>query len=384
LIEIYPVVELKDLIYAHRFGWLGPLVRTAKGIMLRPECLLGEAYKKGLTIKNYLSFEEGLPTRALDSLKVMLDHGINSPSFSKAFECDKTPENIVNVYHKLGADAGIAFDVPAKLYVSVAVDLVVKGKVKSEIDPSVHHTVYELADLIKVKLGEHEVRGKRVKERAFKIVRGDEEARTLLRKLSRLAVEATIERLKVMVGHAQKLGFEGLIPVVQGLFEEDVDYCARQLVETMSRWKEEFKVAIGTGGRILSRDDVKMIKFAIEATKRYALERGVSVKFHLLGWSMPSNLKDLEILKEIHSSDSLTVRRRAVEGKIYIIRNGELKLVHVSKLENEKLECDCPACQDPTLKSWILSPSGARKNDVRIVHNVYIISKFLNEALSIY
>jgi hypothetical protein len=384
LIEIYPVVELKDLLYAHKFNWLGPLVSTVKGIMLRPEHFLGKVYERGLTIKDHLSSEEGLPARALSRLKVVLDHGISSPCFSKVFGCDKTPENIVHVYHKLGADAGIAFDVPAKLYVSVAVDLVVKGKVRSEIDPSVHRAVYELADLIKVKLGEHEVRGRRVKERAFKIVREDEEARTLLRKLSRLAVEATIERLKIMVGHAQKLGFEGLIPVVQGLFEEDVDYCARQLIETMSHWKEEFKVAIGTGGRILSRDDVKMIKFAIEATKRYALERGVSVKFHLLGWSMPSNLKDLEILKKIHSSDSLTVRRRAVEGKIYVIRNGELRLVHVSKLENKELECDCPACQDPTLKSWVLSPSGARKNDVRIVHNVYVISKFFNEALSIY
>jgi hypothetical protein len=37
VVLIYPVVEVKDFVYGHRYGWLDALLQTAKGFMLRPE-----------------------------------------------------------------------------------------------------------------------------------------------------------------------------------------------------------------------------------------------------------------------------------------------------------------------------------------------------------
>ena len=41
MVIIYPVIELNDLVYAHRYGWLDALTRVTEGVMLRPEAALG-------------------------------------------------------------------------------------------------------------------------------------------------------------------------------------------------------------------------------------------------------------------------------------------------------------------------------------------------------
>ncbi len=99
-----------------------------------------------------------------------------------------------------------------------------------------------------------------------------------------------------------------------------------------------------------------------------------NVHIHLLGWSSPERL-DLNIIRRIYSADSLTPRRRAVEGKVYVVEGGRLRLVEAS--EAKRYSCGCPACRDPVLRSYILDPSGARRNDVRMAHNVYVLQQYL-------
>jgi sugar phosphate isomerase/epimerase len=375
LVVIYPVVELNDLIYAHWYGWLQALTSVTEGVMLRPESPLGKAFRCGLPIKSYLS-QYGLPVRALNCLKVLLDHGIGSSSFTKAFGLEKTPRNLVYVYRRLGVDMGAAFDVPAKLYISVVADLVIRGATKVEIDPAVESVVRELANAVRDELkGRVDEKGRR---RTLETIERHNTFRGLLKELSMRSVETTIERLKEMIEHAERLGFKGLVPVIQGLFDDDIEYCARQSIEIAAQASEDFTVAIGTGGRILSDDDVERIRLAIRTVKRCASRHNVSVKIHLFGWSSPNRLRDREIVRDIHSADSLTVRRRAVEGKIYVAESDRLKLIHVSDLRGEGYRCECPACQDPVLMSYVLDPSGARRNDVRMIHNIYVIASYFN------
>jgi hypothetical protein len=44
VVLIYPVVETKDFVYGHRYGWLDALLQAAEGFMLRPERELGNAF----------------------------------------------------------------------------------------------------------------------------------------------------------------------------------------------------------------------------------------------------------------------------------------------------------------------------------------------------
>jgi len=48
---IYPVIEFKDLVYAHQYGWLGALVETTEGVLLKPEPALTKTFKANVTIK---------------------------------------------------------------------------------------------------------------------------------------------------------------------------------------------------------------------------------------------------------------------------------------------------------------------------------------------
>jgi len=41
VVLIYPVVETKDFVYGHRYGWLDALLQTAEGFILRLERGLG-------------------------------------------------------------------------------------------------------------------------------------------------------------------------------------------------------------------------------------------------------------------------------------------------------------------------------------------------------
>jgi len=101
MVIIYPVIELNDLVYAHRYGWLDALTKVTEGVMLRPEAALGPIFRSGVTIKGYLRARYGLPKEPLDRLKIMMDHGISGAGFREAFGLEKTPESLVKVYSRL-------------------------------------------------------------------------------------------------------------------------------------------------------------------------------------------------------------------------------------------------------------------------------------------
>ena len=109
--------------------------------------------------------------------------------------------------------------------------------------------------------------------------------------------------------------------------------------------------------------------------EKYATKYGASIRIHLLGWSSPETIRDPSLIRRIYSADSLTPHRRAVEGKAYVIEGGHLCLVEAPKAE--RYSCNCPACRNPILRLYVLDPSGARRNDVRMVHNVYILQQYL-------
>jgi len=329
-VKIYPVVEAKDFIYGHRYGWLTPLLEAAEGFMLRPEPELRRVFAARLSLRHYLLRRHGV---SLNGVVIVMDHGIMSQSFTETFSLPKTARNIVRIYKALGVDLGIAYDVPVRLYLGgeAPVDPAVKGALAKGV-----------------------------------------------RELSRVAVEVGARRLREMVETGREVGFLGLAPVVQGLFKDDVELSAEHSISIMAEVSEEFVVAIGTGGRALSWQDVELIRHAVDAVERYAKRHGVRAKIHLLGWSSPERL-DLDIVKRIYSADSLTPRRRAVEGKAYVVYNGKLKLVNAKELAS--YSCNCPACRDPALRSYVLDPSGARRNDVRMVHNVHVLQKYLADIV---
>jgi len=329
VVLIYPVVETKDFVYGHRYGWLAALLQAAKGFMLRPEQELGRAFAARLTLRQYLLRRYGV---RLDGGIIMMDHGIMSQSFAEVFGLAKTPKNIVRVYKTLGVDYGVAFDIPVRLGNTIH-------------DPAV----------------------KRAKS---------------VRELSRIAVEEGARRLREMVEEAERIGFRGLVPVVQGLYRDDVELSAEESVRIMAERWDSFVVAIGTGGRVLTHQDVELIRFAVDSVEKYAAKYGASVRVHLLGWSSPETIRDPSLIRRIHSADSLTPRRRAVEGKAYVIEGGRLRLVKAS--EARRYSCSCPACRDPVLRSYVLDPSGARRNDVRMAHNVYVIQQYLAARASLH
>ena len=322
MVLIYPVVETKDFVYGYRYGWLTALLQVAKGFMLRPERELGNAFAMRLSLRQYLLRRYGVP---LDGSIVVMDHSIMSQSFSETFGLPKTPKNIIRIYKALGVEYGIAFDIPVRLSTAI-----------------------------------HDPAAKRARS---------------VRELSRIAVEEGARRLREMAEEAERIGFGGLVPVVQGLYKDDVELSAEESVRIMvERWNS-FLVAIGTGGKTLTRQDVELIRFVVEFVERYAAKYGASVRIHLLGWSSPERL-DLNIIRRIYSADSLTPRRRAVEGKAYVVEGGRLRLVKAT--EAGRYSCSCPVCRDPVLRSYVLDPSGAKRNDARMAHNVYILQLYLN------
>jgi len=328
MVRIYPVVEVKDFVYGHRYGWLAALLQATEGFMLRPELELGRAFAVRLTLRQYLARRHGV---RLDSGIIVMDHGIMSQSFTEVFGLAKTPKNIVRIYRALGVDYGIAFDIPVRL-------------------------------------------GNAIHDPAIKQAKS-------VRELSRIAVEEGARRLKEMVEEAERIGFGGLVPVVQGLYRDDIEYSAEESVRIMAERWDSFTVAIGTGGRTLTSQDAELIRIAVESVERYAAKYGVSVRIHILGWSSPESL-DLSTIRRIYSADSLTPRRRAVEGKVYVIESGRLRLVKAS--EARHYSCNCPACRDPILRSYVLDPSGARRNDVRMAHNVYVLQQYLATRASLH
>jgi tRNA-guanine family transglycosylase len=322
MVYIYPVVEVKDFVYGQKYGWLDALLQSAQGFMLRPERELGKAFSERLTLRQHLQRRYGVQ---LDGGVIMMDHGIMSQSFSEVFGLAKTPKNIIRIYKALEVDYGIAYDVPVRL-------------------------------CLQTKCGDPEVRSVKTAE-----------------ELSRLAVEVGARRLREMAEEAKRVGFQGLVPVVQGLSRGDVEHSAEEAVRIMAEVQDSFTAAIGTGGRSLSQEDVSLIRYAVYAVEKYAVKYSVKVRIHLPGWSSPDRIRDVDLLRKIYSADSLTPRRRAVEGKAYVIVNGRLKLVNAKELVS--YNCGCSACA--AHKEYVVDPSGKRRNDVRMVHNVYVLQKYL-------
>jgi queuine/archaeosine tRNA-ribosyltransferase len=74
----------------------------------------------------------------------------------------------------------------------------------------------------------------------------------------------------------------------------------------------------------------------------------------------------------------LHLPRYAVEGRVYAAEGGRLRLINAS--EARRYSCNCPTCREPALRSYV-DPSGARRNDVRMVHNVYVLQKYLADIV---
>jgi len=369
---IYPVIEFKDLVYAHQYGWLGVLVETTEGVLLKPEPALTKVFKANVTIKEYL-VRQGLPRDVLSRLRIMMDHGISTNNFREVFGLDKTPKNLVLVYKRLGVDLGIAYDVPVRLTLQAVVGSILSGRLSIDVDDSVKDVVRELTEKLKSKLT------RPAREKIMVLLEKND---GIVRELSRIGVEVTLNRLAEMLDHATKLNFNGLVPVVQGLFKDDIEYSVRETIKLVSQVKNDLRndwlIAIGTGGRVLSRDDTANVVFAIRKVKEYARKYNVNVRIHVLGWSNPDTLPPF-IVGEIYSADSHTPRKRAIEGKIYIAANGGLVLKHVSEVGD--YSCNCPVCSRPELRKYVLERSSRRRTDVRLVHNAFMLMSYINKRM---
>ncbi len=407
---IYPVIEVADLVYAYRYNWLDALSEVTEGVMIRPEPVLGKAFKVGLDLRSYLEHYYDVPKKKLAKLKIMLDHGIFASSFEQVFTLKKNERNIVKVYKSLNVDYGLSFDIPARLCLSIAADnaanvileelgLNTKTKmVNINVDPEVKVPLLKLGRELLAYV-EHYAKqlSSRYKKRGSKFLRSIlrakglkifrkaienplylPEVHDLLRKFSEQAVRVTIARFSKMLKYAMKYNFYGLVPVIQGLFKEHAELCAKFFLSEFKRNNiPKAMIAIGTGGRILSNIDKSLIESTIKYLDKLSRSLGINLRIHILGWSSPRNTINPSLLSRVYSSDSLSARRRAVEGKIYIIREKHIELVHVSSICSN-FSCNCPICRDMQLKLFLLDPSGARRNDVRLVHNIYVLSRYLS------
>jgi len=365
---IYPVIEFKDLVYAHQYGWLGALVETTEGVLLKPEPALTKAFKANVTIKEFL-VRQGLPRDVLSRLRIMMDHGISTNNFRVVFGLDKTPKNLVLVYKRLGVDLGIAYDVPVKLTLQAVVGSILSGRLSIDVDDGVKDVVREITEKLKTKLT------RPAREKIMVLLEKND---GIVRELSRIGVEVTLNRLAEMLDHAVKLGFTGLVPVIQGLFKDDIEHCVRETIKLISQVRNDWLIAVGTGGRVLSHDDAANVVFAIRKIREYARKYNVNVRIHVLGWSNPDTLPPF-IVGEIYSADSHTPRKRAIEGKIYIAANGGLVLKHVSEVRD--YSCNCPACSRPELRKYVLERSSRRRTYVRLVHNAFMLMSYINRRM---
>lgn len=206
-------------------------------------------------------------------LKIMMDHGINRNNFREVFGLGKNPRSIVKVYSRLGVDLGIAYDVPVRLYEQAIIDIAVDGYTGIDIDGEVRNIVVNTARAIRELMA---VPSREVARRLLRSHGG-------LRELSRLSVEVTLRRLGEMLRASDEIGFSGLVPVIQGVFKDDIEYSVRETIELVAQYRDSALIAIGTGGRVLSNSDVDNIAYAISRIKEYSAKYGLSVRIHLLG-----------------------------------------------------------------------------------------------------
>lgn len=407
-IKLYPVMELMDIYYGYKYGWLSKLFEVTDTVMLRPEAKIGEAFKKRVSIKQYLIEGYGIPGEGLGNLKIMLDHGIfvKDDDFKRMFGIRKSPRTLIELYSVLKVDYGLAYDVPSRLQVEMAVriatskllQLPLDNKTLKAIHPSMRPRIEKVAEIISAHikpdkpLKDNHSALQTVKHKIYKLIQRESlpTLRDELYALSETSVKETIKNLK------EQLKFKStscesafkLVPVVQGLYKEQAKECLINIIDLLINYDEllveddkvYLYIAIGSGGRILLNEEAKMINELMWFGYDYAKKLGVNIRFHLLGWSSPKMAEKLEV-SLIHSSDSLTARRRAVEGKVYVLNGDKVRLVDVSKIDPNSWNCPCPVCRDNTLRLFVLDPSGRRRNDARIVHNLWVIKQYTSSLL---
>jgi len=412
-VKLFPVIELMDIYYAYKYSWLHGLLEVSNGIMLRPEPKLGEAFRHGLSIKDYLSKQHGVPIDCILSLEIMLDHGIfiSSNEFRKIFGVDKKPETLVDVYSVLRINYGLAYDVPSRLHVEIAISIAIAKLLNRELRNRLQRAIYMtmrpvvenvaeiLLSYVKEKdlgLGDEKLSINSLKLKIYKIINTEnapQDLRDALYVLSDLSVKETLRNLERQLRYKSarydRTAFT-LVPVIQGLYEDHAKECLHEALDLLRAYEEYLKengkkyfyIAIGTGGRVLSANEAKLINKLLEYGHDYARRMGSDVRFHILGWSSPRLTKILR-LDLVYSSDSLSARRRAVEGKVYALTNSDkIRLLKVSEIDPNLWKCPCPVCRNEVLRQYVLDPSGKRRNDARIVHNVWVLKEFISKLLN--
>jgi len=117
-----------------------------------------------------------------------------------------------------------------------------------------------------------------------------------------------------------------------------------------------------------------MINSLLTYGNEYGIQHGLDIKFHLLGINSLNNIRT----DFVYSVDGVTAIRRAVDRKVYVIKNGKLKLIKVDQVK--EWNCSCPVCIH--FKDFVLENSGTRKAHVRFIHNLWVISQFINQTHS--
>ncbi len=322
----------------------------------------------------------------------MMDHGIFVENFEKMMGISKTPENLIRMYDVLGVDYGLSYDLPAKLYLLAAVEYALAKlsgyDANLQIDSSVESVVYKISQeiLSELDIRERKAQNNPLRGKLWRIVKRSmylkgSRLRDLIEELSRICVRETCKRFRIQVKQLFNCSrFRILLPVVQGLFKEHIDECLELELKTLCDYGfKDAYIAIGTGGRRLSNDDKQKINYIIYRSYDLARRYKINVRLHLLGWSGPQNARGIDYSR-IYSADSLTARRRASEGRIYVLRGDNVQLLHVSKIDRGTYVCNCPACRDDRLREYIFEPSCARKNDVRLIHNIYVLKLYLERS----
>ena len=350
MMKIIPSLELKELYYANKANWLTALEQVTDTVLVRPEEELGKAYRYKLSIYDYLKRYYKVNTK----LKFMMDHGIfvTNSQFREYFHLDKTPETLLKIYHKLGVTYALTYDVPARLHLQIALSQT--EKLRRGLHPELRKQVKEISVATESEMG------KKVKE------------------LSEKAVELTLKNLKEQLEIKNREGYSfTLIPSIQGIFKEDALRCLKESIDLLLSYNEkDLYIAIGTGGTRLKYEDAGLINELLLTGKEYAKKKGAEVKFHLLGFSASSVMKMLRI-DLVYSVDAVTMQRRAIEKKVYIMQNKELKLLPVSQINKETWSCKCPACTN--FKDLVLEDSSKRENHIRLVHNAFMLKEYLEK-----
>jgi len=401
-VKIYPVSEILDLCYGHKYGWLSKLLEVSDTVVLRPERKVGSAFRRNLSIKQYLVEECGISREEVNRLKIMFDHGIfvSSNEFQRIFGIHKTPRTLVEIYDALKVDYGLAYDVPSRLQLENAVRIATSKIIGAPIDdktigtihPSIRGNIEKLVESIlsNINLPKNPTPQTVSREIHKLIQKPPTTLQTELYNLSEATVKETLRNLEEQLKHksAHSLNTFKLIPVVQGLYVEHSKECLSNIIDLLINYNESIVednktylyIAVGSGGRTLTSREAKTINEVMRFGYEYGRKHGVYVRFHLLGWSNYKIAEELE-LKLIYSSDSLTPRRRASEGKVYVLNSNRIKPINVSKINPETWSCQCPVCRDNTLRTYVLDPSGKRRNDARMVHNLWVVINYTSKNI---